>query len=130
MFESIIKIFRLKTRVIHLTDSIWTNEFDQKIWTWPKPDYHKKWFDELDRKISQRLKWSCEYDRNLRIPYIFFRRCGNINIKKNYFGQIQSCIFVVVEIFKKISFGQIQSLSVKLNKLTFVVVNFWSCSNR
>ena len=45
------------------------------------------------------------------------------------FGQVQSSIFVVVGLFFIFSiFGQTQSFSVDFNKLTFVIVIFWSCS--
>ena len=39
-----------------MTDSIWPNEFDQKIWTWPKTDNDENWLDELDRNIATTTK--------------------------------------------------------------------------
>ena len=90
--------------------------------------------------------WPHEYDRMNMIKMFEHNqklRTTNFNLlnmteksNKNcyndepIFGQIQSLIFVVVVIFIIFSiFGQIQSFSVEFNKLTFVIFNFWSCSN-
>ena len=34
-----------------MTDSRWPNEYDRKIWTWPKTDNDENSLDELDQNL-------------------------------------------------------------------------------
>ena len=48
----------------HLTDSRWTNEYDQKIWTWPKNSHRRMLMLEHDQKCTTTMNINSEYDWN------------------------------------------------------------------
>ena len=35
-----------------MTESIWPNEYDRNLWTWPKTDNDENSLDELDQNLN------------------------------------------------------------------------------
>ena len=104
-----------------MTKSRWPNEYDRMNmteWIWP---------NEYDRMNLTKI---CEHDRKLTTRTSTWWTWPKFKIKIAPTTNMSGWIWPKIEIICYIStFGQIQSFSVEFNKLTFVVVIFWSCSN-
>ena len=69
----------------HLTNSTWPNEYDQRIWTWPK---------RLHRQTFTIGTWQKMYDNDEH------SQVNMTKIKKfHYFGQIHLFMFAILKIF-------------------------------
>ena len=96
IYRKIKRIFYDFLRNNHLTHSRWPNEYDQKIWTWPKNSRRKTLSLEYDRKCTT-TKNSNEW------IWPKFK-------KISYFGQIHLFMFVVLITFFIIYFRSYSSI--------------------
>ena len=132
----------------HLTDSRWPNEYDRKIWTWPKNSQRRTLPIELDQKYNK-------YYQNNEHKHVYMTENKPIHVRRlNEFILfliilvIFIFMFVVLMIFFKYIFGHIHpyfgscsmvkvrwcNLSVKFQRLRSLVwifighilTHFWS----